>query len=85
MTKQKGNGSGVSEKSNATEGVQAEMDPTCCNVVDKGKILEDASSTTTTENENEKSRNKEVTNKPTQMHLKFVHRKIFSASHEDAE
>ena len=83
-TKHKGDGSSVSNKSNETEGIQAQMDPNCHNVDDKGNILQYASSTTTTDNGNGKTRSKEVTKKPTQMQLKSVHRKIFSASHEDA-
>ena len=84
-TKQKGDGSSVSNKSNETEGIQAEMDPNCYNVDDKGNILQYASSTTTTDNENGKTRSKEVTKEPTQMQLKSVCRKIFGASHEDAK
>ena len=61
------------------------MDPNCYNVDDKGNILQYASSTTTTDNENGKSRSKEVTKKPTQMQLKSVCRKIFGTSHEDAK
>ena len=61
------------------------MDPNCYNVDDKGNIIQYASSTTTTDNENGKSRSKEVTKKHTQMQLKFLHRKIFGASHEDAK
>ena len=78
-------GSGVSNKSNGTEGVQVEMDPNCYNVGDKGNITEYASSTTTTDNENRRSKSKEVTKKPTQMQLKSVCRKIFSSSHGDAK
>ena len=59
------------------------MDPNCHNVDDKGNILQYASSTTTTDNGNGKTRSKEVTKKSTQMQLKSLHRKIFSASHED--
>ena len=36
-------------------------------------------------NENGKSRSKEVTKKPIEMQLKSIHRKIFSASHENAK
>ena len=61
------------------------MDPNCYNVDDKGNITQYASSTTTTDNENGRSKSKEVTKKPTQMQLKSVHRKIFSYSHEDAK
>ena len=50
----------------------------------KVNILADACSTTT-ENENKKSTNKEVTNKPTEMQLKSVCRKIFGALTEDAK
>ena len=82
-TKQKGDGSSVSNKSNETEGIQAQMDPNCHNVDDKGNILQYVSSTTTTDNGNGKTRSKEVTKKPTQMQLKSVCRKIFGASHED--
>ena len=82
-TKQKGDGSSVSNKTNETEGIQAEMDPNCYNVHDKGNILQYASGTTTTDNGNGKMRSKEVTKEPTQMQLKSVSRKIFGASHED--
>ena len=61
------------------------MDPNCYNVDDKGNILQYASTTTTTDNENGKSRSKEVTKELTQMQLKSFHRKIFGASHEDAK
>ena len=84
-TQQKVGGSGVSNKSNGTEGIQAEMDPNCYNVDDKGNITQYASSTTTTDNENGRSKSKEVTKKPTQMQLKSVCRKIFSSSHGDAK
>ena len=83
-TKHKGDGSSVSNKSNETEGIQAQMDPNCHNVDDKGNILQITSSKNTTDNGNGKTRSKEVTKKLTQMQLKSVCRKIFSASHEDA-
>ena len=84
-TKQKRDGSGVSNKSNARECIQAEMDPNCYNADDKGNILQYVGSTTISDNENGKSRSKEVKKKPTQNLLKSLHRKIFSASHEDAK